>query len=322
MNMSMTRSMAAGAALVVASLVMTGCSTAVPPGDGSTDTAAVTDTRASTTEAGPTESSQPSTETSTQTPPESTEPGETTDEPIPTVNTYVYYVVDTRSGLRLAREIADVPGSSAGFTAAVQAMIDGAADPDYTTTWNPATTVKSVSVDAPGEVITVDLSGDARTANVGSPGAALMIQQLVWTVTEAARVPDATVTLLIDGQPAGELWGAVDWTEPIGREDAMDVRTLLQLDHPREGAEVTSPVTVDGDAAAFEANVPWRVLDASGAEVQSGATMTTEGMTFAPFSFQVTLQPGEYTIELTEDDPSGGEGGTPYTDTRRITVTA
>lgn len=325
MNRSMTRRAAAMAALVVASLAMAGCATAVSPGDGATETAPATVTQTSPDATDTTESATV-TETSAEpsaesTESESSEPSEPTDEPIPLVSTYVYYVVDTRVGLRLAREITDVPGSSDGFTAAVQAMIDGAADPDYTTTWNPETTVRSVSVDAPGEVVTVDLSGDARTANVGSPGAALMIQQLVWTVTEAARVPDATVTLLIDGEPAGELWGAVDWAEPIGREDALDVRALLQLDHPREGAGVTSPVTVDGDAAAFEATVPWRVLDASGAEVQKGFTMTAEGMTFSPFSFQVELAPGAYTLELVEDDASDGAGGPPFTDSRHITVT-
>jgi hypothetical protein len=43
---------------------------------------------------------------------------------------------------------------------------------------------------------------------------------------------------------------------------------------------------------AFEANVPWRILDAEGAEVEAGFTMTSEGQTFAPFSFEVELPGG------------------------------
>jgi hypothetical protein len=128
------------------------------------------------------------------------------------------------------------------------------------------------------------------------------------------------VQLTIDGAVAGELWGVLDWNGPIGREAAEDVRTFVQIDSPREGAEVRSPVTVTGDAAAFEANVPWRVLNAAGAEVTSGFTTAAEGMRHAPFSFQVNLAPGSYTVEISEDDPSDGAAGTPGTDTRSITV--
>jgi hypothetical protein len=146
-----------------------------------------------------------------------------------------------------------------------------------------------------------------------------MIQQLVYTVTEAID-ESAPVQLLIEGEPAGELWGAVSWDEPVAREDPVDVRTFVQIDTPREGAEVTSPVTVTGDANAFEANVPWRVLDEGGQEVEAGFATTTAGQEFAPFSFTVELEPGTYTVEISEDDPSDGAGGTPMVDTKTITV--
>lgn len=236
--------------------------------------------------------------------------------PAETAAVPAYYVIDTRAGLRLARETTEVETDDPVVTA-VERMIAGPADPDYSTTWNPATQVLGVS--RQGETIVVNLSEDARTANVGSPGAALMIQQLVYTATDAAE-EDVPVQLLIEGEPAGELWGAVAWDEPISREDPLDVRMLVQIDVPGEGAEVTSPVAVSGDAAAFEANVPWKVLDADGAEVQSGNTLTSEGQTFAPFSFTVDLEPGTYTIVITEDDPSDGAGGTPMSDSKTVTV--
>jgi hypothetical protein len=245
------------------------------------------------------------------------------DTPLPTASTpagtataTVYFTVDTRAGLRLAREQRDVPADDPA-TGAVEAMIAGPDDPDYATTWNPETQV--LAVERGDEAITVDLSEEARTANVGSPGAALMIQQLVYTVTEAID-ESAPVQLLIEGEPAGELWGAVSWDEPVAREDPVDVRTFVQIDTPREGAEVTSPVTVTGDANAFEANVPWRVLDEGGQEVEAGFATTTAGQEFAPFSFTVELEPGTYTVEISEDDPSDGAGGTPMVDTKTITV--
>lgn len=237
--------------------------------------------------------------------------------PSQTVAVPAYYMIDTRGGLRLARETTEVETDDPVATA-VERMIAGPADPDYSTTWNPATQVLGIS--RQGETIVVNLSEDARTANVGSPGAALMIQQLVYTATDAAEEESAPVQLLIEGEPAGELWGAVVWDQPVAREDPMNVRMLVQIDSPGEGADVTSPVAVSGDAAAFEANVPWKVLDADGAEVQAGNTLTSEGQTFAPFSFTVDLEPGTYTIVITEDDPSDGAGGTPMSDSKTVTV--
>lgn len=227
----------------------------------------------------------------------------------------VYYVVDTRAGLRLAREQREVPADDP-TAGGIAAMIAGADDPDYTSTWNPATQVLGVTQE--GRTVTVDLSADARTADVGSEGAALMVQQLVYTATQGD--PKARVQLLIDGQPAGDLWGTVSWTRPVRRADPLDVRQLVQIDTPTEGATVSSPVTVSGDAAAFEATVPWRVLDDRGKVVQKGFTNAAEAFTFSPYSFTVELDPGTYTIEVREDDPSGGEGGKPTVDTRSVTV--
>lgn len=278
------------AGVAVAALVACGDGTGTPPEPTSTPT--------------PTATSSP-----TPTP----EPTGTT--PAETVAVPVYFMVDTRAGLRLAREWRDVTGDP--VVGALETMIAGADDPDYGTTWNPETTVLGVEVDA--DVIAVDLSDEARTASVGSQGALLMVQQLVYTASEAAGV-DLPVELTIEGMPAGELWGAVLWEGPVEAEDPLDVRVLVQIDVPSEGEEVDSPVSVSGEAAAFEATVPWRVLDDAGTEVASDVTMTSEGQTFAPFSFSVDLEPGTYTIEISEDDPSGGAGGTPMTDTRTVTV--
>jgi len=245
---------------------------------------------------------------------------EPTQDPEPTAapsETWVYYMVDTRAGLRLAREAADADGDDA-VRLAVERMIAGPSDPDYSTPWNPSTTV--LGIDIVGGALSVDLSEDARTASIGSAGAALMIQQLVYTATDAAGDESMPVMLTIEGEPAGELWGAVVWDEPVTREDQLDVRLLVQIDEPQEGATVTSPATVSGDAAVFEANLLWSVLDAAGTEVQAGFTTTAEGQVFAPYEFVLELEPGEYTVVIRESDPSDGEGGTPMSDSKSITV--
>lgn len=229
----------------------------------------------------------------------------------------VYYLVDTRAGIRLARETHEVTGDDP-VVAAVERMIAGPTDPDYSTAWDPGTQVLGVTRSA--GTLTVDLSEEARTASIGSEGAATMVQQLVWTATAAEGDDAAGVMLTIAGEPAGELWGAVTWTDPVTRVDPLDIRQLVQIAVPAEGATSSSPVEVSGDAAAFEANVPWRVLDPAGGVVATGFATTSEGQTFAPFTFTVELPPGTYTVEISEDDPSGGEGGTPMTDTRTVTV--
>src|SRR5690606_595756 len=112
-------------------------------------------------------------------------------------------------------------------------------------------------------VIQVDLSAEARDAKAKRKGAKMMAQQLVWTVTELYGT-ELPVQLLIDGEPAGEMWGKVDWAEPITREAADDVRAWVGIDTPAEGETVTGSLKVSGEASAFEGTVLWRVLDAEG----------------------------------------------------------
>jgi hypothetical protein len=111
----------------------------------------------------------------------------------------------------------------------------------------------------------------------------------------------------------------VDTSAPVERGDPSALRSLVQIDSPADGAHVGRQVEVRGEAAVFEATVPWEVLRA-GELVQKGVTNTAEGQRFAPFAFTVTLEPGEYTVRVREDDPSDGEGRPVLTDDKRITV--
>lgn len=228
----------------------------------------------------------------------------------------VYFLRESKAGIRLGREERLVPTGDV-LRGAVEAMINGPIDPDYLTSWPEGTEVLDITTS--GDVTTVDLSGDARLTTMGSEGSEAAAEQLVWTVT-GLQGEDTAVMLTIDGVPAGELWGVIDWSEPRSRGDQFVVRVPVSIDSPLDQATVTSPVTIRGDAAVFEANLPWRVLDANGEVVEEGAAMTTDGTTFAPYTFTLDLPPGDYTVEVAEDDPSGGEGGGVDTDTRRIIV--
>ena len=284
-------------------------------GQGSAKQSAEPSTEQSSTPASPTGSSPTSTPAA-----ETSTPSESPSLVQPPVQELVYYLVDDPTGVRLAREphelpATDDPGTTAA--AAVEAMVAGPDDPDYATTWDPDTRVLGVT-DADGTV-TVDLSGDAARTSAGPDAARLMQQQLVYTVTEVLG-HDAAVRLLLDGKPVDELWGGVRWSRPVRREDPMTVRDLVQIDTPAEGASSGRRVQVSGEAATFEATVRWRVVDATGGVVRSGFTTAAEGMTLSPYSFTVRLRPGTYTVEVSEDDASGGEGEPPRSDTRSFTV--
>jgi hypothetical protein len=65
---------------------------------------------------------------------------------------------------------------------------------------------------------------------------------------------------------------------------------LVQVDSPAPFTAVSSPVTVSGRIAAFEATFRIRIFDAEG-EIAGGVTaMSAEGQTLSPFSADVEYQ--------------------------------
>ncbi|RIQ30041.1 Gmad2 immunoglobulin-like domain-containing protein [Jiangella rhizosphaerae] len=258
---------------------------------------------ASQTSTSPSES--PS-ETPTQTPaPSATQ----TAPPARTLTVPVYYVADSGDGLRLVREFHTVETSSSPIAAAVNEMLTASpADPDYTSLWEPGVEVTSAEI-ADGS-IDVDLSAPP----VVGEDADLATQQLVYTATAAAASAELDGSLPVRILVAGE-----NPSEPVGRADPLGVRQLVQLNDPAEGATVSSPVAVTGEAAVNEANVLWE-LRRDGEVVDSGNTTAEECCTFSPFELELDLEPGSYQIVVSESDESGGEGRPPMSDSRTFTV--
>jgi Immunoglobulin-like domain of bacterial spore germination/Sporulation and spore germination len=243
-------------------------------------------------------------------PSQTAEPGERVAVP-------VYYVAETAAGFRLQREFHAVVTSDPA-SAAVREMLAGptGTDPDYRNRWPPGAALRE-PVHRDGGAIVVDLTG-VGPAQVGSELAELTVQQLVFTVQGALQSTDP-VRILVDGARVPELWGTVDTSGPVERGDPYALRSLVQIDAPADGARVGREVEVRGEAAVFEATVLWEVLR-DGSVVQEGFTSTAEGQRFAPFAFTVTLEPGDYTVRIREDDPSDGEGRPVLSDDKRFTV--
>ncbi|HEU0214367.1 MAG TPA: Gmad2 immunoglobulin-like domain-containing protein [Jiangellaceae bacterium] len=236
----------------------------------------------------------------------------------------VYYVAETPAGQRLAREFRTVPTPDGPLVAAVEAMISvPPGDPQYQTLWASTTEVRRV--DVAGDVIEVDLTDGADYTGAAPDVAELATQQLVYTVTAAASMTGAAggalpVQILVEGERTDRLWGSIDIAEPVQRADPLAVRQLVQINEPAEGAVVTGPaVEISGEAVAFEANVPWQIFR-DGELVVEDFTTARECCTFSPFSFTVELEPGAYEVVVTEDDPSGGEGRPPMSDSRSFRV--
>lgn len=297
-------------ALGVAAAVLVGGAIAL---NSSNDDAPVASGTSSTPSPGEESPSTPAAPPSTPSATETTPPAQPLTVP-------VYYVADSGDGPRLVREFHAIESSLSPIAAAVHEMLTAPpADPDYASLWGPGVEVTAAEVGA--GFIGVDLTGTPALAEGGD--AALALQQLVYTATAAAADADLDgslpVRVTVDGAPAERLFDAADVSEPVGRTDPLEVRQLVQLNEPAEGATVSGAVAVKGEAAVFEATVEWE-LRRDGEVVDSGSTETTECCTFAPFEMELDLEPGTYELVMSESDPSDGEGRPPMSDTRTFTV--
>jgi Immunoglobulin-like domain of bacterial spore germination/Sporulation and spore germination len=230
----------------------------------------------------------------------------------------VYLVGDTLAGPRLFLEPLHGVAPQAALDRAVDDAVSGrAADQDYGTLWPSGTVLQKAQLS--DGVLSVDLSGPVvnRPAGMTRENAAMALQQLVYTAQATARTR-LPVTFLVDGRPTRTLLG-----EPTGRpvRAAAADSTLapVSVTSPVEGATVTSPFTVSGRAAAFEATVQWELLRA-GSVVKRGFGTAKECCTLSPYSFSVSAPPGHYTLVVHDEAVSEKEGPAPSKDTKQITV--
>jgi len=219
----------------------------------------------------------------------------------------LYFVGDTPAGPRLYREFQRLPRSG-GALAALEAITTrhGPDDPDYTSSW-PGGSFKSVTVR--DSRIDVELDPVAREVS-----GRLAVQQVVFTV-QAATGTQLPVQLRSDG--------AEDVL--VERAPENDVLSLVSISDPAEGLHVSGTFVARGRANSYEATVPWEIRASDGTVVENGfATAVGSVDRLYPWETErirvSDLNPGTYTFVAMTDDPSGGEGRGPFTDTRTIIV--
>lgn len=233
----------------------------------------------------------------------------------------LYFVGETPQGDRLYRDFQDVAGDP--LQGALDALLEGApSDPDYRAL-APAGSLSGPKVT--GQQITVSLADDGaaeRPAGLDAADATLAVQSVVLTLQAAAGSAAPVQVLSSDGSPTTYL--GVDTAAGVAADP--DLLALVNLTTPAQSQSASGSLAVEGVANSFEANVPWSIHrgGADGPEVMKGF-FTAEGWMdkLYPFTGSIDisgLEPGDYTLQVTTDDASGGEGGGPQVDTRAITV--
>jgi hypothetical protein len=273
-------------------------------------------------DADPTPASGGTASEATDEPTPTDEPSEPASEDPATTTVPVYFVGETPQGPRLYREFREVTGDDPAVEALALATSGDALDPDYSTLYPGNGSF--VSVDIGSDMITVGLPDESWTVapdGMSQAEARLATQQMVYTVQGIAqdRLP---VSITLDGAPA-DLFGLAG---EVSNDPELDVRALVNVTTPAEGATVSGTFTAEGVSSSFEATTPWEIRKggADGEVVKKGSA-TAEGWMDKLFPWQSEvdvsdLEPGDYTFVALTDDPSGGEGGGPTIDTKSITV--
>jgi hypothetical protein len=208
---------------------------------------------------------------------------------------------DTGVGVRLYRTFVPISGRPA--LEAVRMLSAGkSGDPDYYSLWETSTPLSVTQADG---VVTVDFKTLPREKlEVGMANVA--VQQLVYTIQGVLGDETELVRVTERGKSGATLFGQVDTRQPFSRAQAADVQALVWINSPTESETVASPLTVEGIAATFEAQVNWRATNTKTTKVIQGHTMTKQGQGFAPFVFSTKLDPGLWQIEAYLISPQDG----------------
>ena len=228
-----------------------------------------------------------------------------------------FFVSDTPRGFKLFSEVQSWTAADDLNLQVVSDLVTGKVvplDPEYTNLWGGTNTVNSVVI--AGSVATVDLG--EISLNVGAEGEQRAIDQIVWTLTEF--VPEVkSVAFTVNGKGVESFAGHVDTTVQFERAIGYEVLNPLQITSVNQGAELTSPVTISGQACTFEANVVWKLLQ-DDKVVQESFTTASSGCPERG-DWSITLEdlaPGEYLFQVLEY--SAEDGSLFAIDDKRFTV--
>ena len=229
-----------------------------------------------------------------------------------------YFVADTPVGFRLFSEKRELEETAEDLaTEAISQLVSGEIqplDPDYVNLWDQGTSLNSLTVEDSEAVVDLDFGN----LNVGAEAEARAIDQVVWTLTGILAEIES-VRFLVNGEIVESLAGHLDATVPFSRGQEFDVLSNVQIYSINQGAQLASPVTIQGEACTFEANVAW-VLYQGGNVINQGATLAEQACPVRS-TWQIELgelAAGEYQIEVFET--SAQDGSKQAIDTKDFSV--
>ena len=295
---------ALAAPVAVLALVLAGCSADEPVATDPADEPSTSETEDPST--APSEDPEPSDDESSDA----------------DITAAAYFIGDTeRAGPRLYREFQRASGEP--LDAAVAVLTAGPLDPDYRTAWSGGQ-LSSATYDGDVISVVVDPSVRTRPGDMSKAEARAAVEQVIYSV-QAAVQKRAPVQFRTTDNPIDMVFG-VPTAEPLANGPMLDVLSHVNLTSPEQRSAVDGEtLSVTGVGNSFEATVGWEVRQ--GDKVLQDGFATMEGwMEPKLFPFEVdvdvsNLPPGDYTLWVTTDDPTGGtEGIGAMTDDKDFTI--
>lgn len=231
-----------------------------------------------------------------------------------------WYVRGGKRGPWVEPELRQLSAATVGVArAAFTEVITGDPRTPGLSTMAPEGT-RILGVNRKDDLLILDLSDDVRATGMGSAAETAFAQQLAHTATQFSGVD--SVRLHVEGKPISELWGHLDWSQPV-KPDEFAISPVV-IAEPEHGETVPAGrITFKGTANTFEATVELRLVDPAGDVVRETFTTATCGSGCRgdwTHSFGKVNTPGRWKLIAAESDPSDGEGGGPFTTTRVFVV--
>jgi hypothetical protein len=200
-------------------------------------------------------------------------------------------------------------------TAALEALLDGPdsfeAESGVGTAVPQGSQLLGLTID--NGIASVDLTSEFESGG-GSFSMFMRLAQVVCTLDQFPTVKG--VLFKLDGEPVDVFSGeGLILDHPVGCGDYEDFMPVILVTSPTAGTRIGNPVTIQGNANVFEANVTVRILDENDDEIARTFTTATCGSGCrGDFSVVVEYdvdreQPG--TI-LVHDDDAAGTGTPPH----------
>jgi hypothetical protein len=200
-------------------------------------------------------------------------------------------------------------------TAALEALLEGPdsfeAESGVGTAVPQGTQLLGLTID--DGIATADLTSEFESGG-GSLAMFLRLAQVVCTLDQFPTVDG--VLFKLDGEPVDVFSGeGIVLEHPVGCKDYENVLPVILVTSPTAGERVSSPVTVEGSANVFEANVTVVILDENDEEIARTFTTATCG---SGCRGDVSVDV-EYDVDheqsgtiLVQDDDAAGTGTPPH----------